>query len=236
MEIIHRISFNAKRSPAFVEELDRIGILEEQDIDTETQALLVIEFSESDPRWNKIHYMKQQDGGLHTVQTIFTDDEISASEVVRLYITHQEGYPQPKDTWVSTKPNYEVRCRVCGIYRQTEPFSIEAEPRLQSNGFMTLTWGSALFVSNQVIQTLVDENITGFQPWDVLIHNTGKPSENIQQLKLFEHTAPGLRDREEIGYEVCEACGERKYFAHSRGAMRYQRDACQPDRESFQAH
>jgi hypothetical protein len=213
-----------------------MGILKEQEIDVETEGLIVIRISEADPRCAAILDLRRNYGGVHHVQTFFSSEEILGSEFARLIIDYESGYPQPKNTWVSTKPNYEVLCQRCGIFKQIAPFSIKSEPNLRGKDFMTLIWGSPFLASNEVFQDLESAGIAGFQPWEVIIHPGGQPSETIKQLKILQRSEPGLIDAEEIGYEDCPECGRRKYFAHMRGAMRYRRESFPKDVDILESH
>lgn len=236
MEIMHRIAFNPKGHQAFLDALDKLGFVEEQNLDPNTDGLIVVWVDEADPRWETVAELTEEYRAVHQVQTYFTEDEILVSDLVRLSVTYELGYPQPEKTWVSTKPNYEQVCRSCGTFQQRDPFRIKSEPNLRGNDFMTLIWGRPIFGTNEVIAVLEEENISGFEPWEVLIHSTGIPSQRIQQLKITDQSEPGFLDAGAVGYEDCKECGERKYFAHRQGVMRYRRDAILEGVDIFSSH
>jgi len=236
MEIMHRIAFNAKVSPAFLDALDELGLVEEQDIDPNTDGLIVVWVDEADPRWKAVRGLREEYGGVHQVQTYFTQAEILAADLVRLSVTYAEGYPQPKRNWVSTKPNYDQPCHACGIFRQIAPFHIRSEPILRGHDFMTLIWGRPVLATNEVVQSLAKKEMSGYEPWKVLIHSSGTPSKRIQQIQIVERTKAGFVDSEVVGHEVCEECGETKYFAHLHGVMNYRRDAIPRDTDLMLSH
>ena len=230
MEIIHLVNLNSRLDSALLKKVQKLNIpYESLELPGGLSELITIEISESDPKWKKIKDRLAKFDVPHFCQTFFSDDEILDSEVIRLIVTYENGYPQPEDTWVSTTPNYDVHCTKCGIHRQIAPFEIKSEPKLQKNDFMTLYWGSPVFVTNQVLHTLEHESFTGFEPWNVLIHASKTASNKIKQLKVLQLTSPGLLDGEELGYEDCKECGERKYYSHMHGAMSYLRDSFPAD-------
>jgi hypothetical protein len=236
VEIMHRIAFNAKGNPAFLHALGQLGFVEEQGIDPNTDGLIVVWVDEADARWQTVRGLREEYGGAHQVQTYFTQAEILAADLVRLSVTYAEGYPQPKRNWVSTKPNYEQPCRSCGIFRQIAPFRIESEPILRGHDFLTLIWGSPILARNEVVKYLAEKGISGYEPWNVLIHSSGSPSKTIRQIQVVERTQAGFLDGDKVGHETCGECGETKYFAHLRGVMHYRRDALPEDIDLMLSH
>lgn len=237
MEIIHRISINSRKDSELFETVKSLDIVHQTvELPGGMSQLISFEITESSSKWTSIKDLIGQSDVPDVVQTSFTEDEILSSEIVRLIITYTEGYPQPKSTWVSTKPNYEVLCSRCGLFRQKEPFSIQSEPKLGDNKFMTLIWGSVVFVVKEVVQRLSEKSITGYQPWEVWLHDSGRSSEKIQQFYFSGQTAPGMMDGEAVDYEDCVECGERKYFAHTRGAMKYRRSSFPDGIDMLQSH
>jgi hypothetical protein len=188
-------------------------------------GVVAFEIEESDPRWPDIEMLIEKHKPLVFTQTFFTRDELLHADFVRLIVIFEHGYPQPESTWVSQKPNYEVLCPRCGIFQQVKPFTIKAEPKMRGNDFMTLLWGSPVFATAEVFLKLEGSGMQGFKSMDVMLQEGGKPSEKIKQLLATEGTEQGLLDQDGLGYERCEECGRRKYYAHRRGVMRYRRDA-----------
>jgi len=229
MKIVHRISFNVRRDPEFAKALHRMGILSDEDVGAKARGMVAFEIEESDERWQKVQALVKKYGGVHFTQTFFDKDEILQAELLRLVIIFERGYPQPEAIWVSEKPNYDVLCPRCNIFRQVKSFQIKDEPNLGSNDFMTLLWGSPVFASIETCYQLKESGIKGFEPWDVIIQKPGLPSQKIVQLKVTEETTPGLIDGEALGFEKCDDCGERKYYEHRRGLMGYRRDAITPN-------
>jgi hypothetical protein len=229
MKIVHRISINKRSDSSFATVLHRMGLLSDEDVGAEARGMVAFEIEESDTRWDKVQALVKKYGGVHITQTFFDKDEIIQAEIVRLVVIFERGYPQPEATWVSQKPNYNLLCPRCNSFQQVESFHIKDEPSLGGNNFMTLLWGSPVFLSIETYNQLKESGIKGFEPWDVIIQKTGLSSGNIVQLKVTKETTCGLIDGEALGFEKCDDCGERKYYSHRRGVMRYRRDAIPPN-------
>lgn len=229
MEILHRISLNVNTDRGITREFRKLGILSDADTGKDSMGVVFFEILESDPRWLEISNLVKKSNFLIFTQTFFEKDEILQSEYLRLIVIFEHGYPQPESTWVSQKPNYEVLCSKCGRFNQTRRFEIKAEPALRGNHFMTLLWGSPIFVSIEVLEKLESLGITGFQPMEVIVRKVGQPSSEIMQLLISKETDQGLVSDESVDYEQCDSCGQRKYYAHRRGVMQYQRNAIPPN-------
>ena len=225
MKIVHRISINVRSDSKFATALHHMGVLSDEDVGAKARGMVAFEIEESDERWHKVQALVKKHGGVHFTQTFFDKDEILQAELLRLVVIFERGYPQPETTWVSQKPNYNVLCPRCNIFQQVKNFQIKDEPNLGGNNFMTLLWGSPVLGSIETYDQLKESGIKGFEPWDVIIQKTSLTSEKIVQLKVTEETTRGLIDGEALGFEKCDDCGERKYYAHRRGVMEYRRDA-----------
>lgn len=229
MKILHRVSLNVETDKGFASDLREIGVLTEEDTGSDSMGVVAFEIVESDPNWPEVARLIEQYQPLVFTQTFFDEDELLEAEFVRLFVTYEHGYPQPEATWVRQKPNYEVLCPECGLFKQVKSFTIKVEPKLRGNHFMTLIWGSPVFATNEVVAKLEESGISGFNPVEVMVQESGQPTDKIMQLLVAEETEPGFLDQEKVGYEQCDSCGQRKYFAHRRGVMKYRRDAIPPN-------
>lgn len=226
MDVVHFISLNSRTDSQLYKAVKDLDIdFESLDLPGVHSKLINFEISEADDNWVHIKDLVEHLDVPNIIQTFFTQEEVTQSELLRLEVTKPKGYPQPQDRWVTESPNYHFQCNECGTFEQVESFRIKNEPNLGGQGFMTLHWSSPILVENEVDRILKANDISGYDSWDVLIHATGASSVEILQLYITEQTSPGLLHQEELGFDVCEACGERKYYAHTRGVMRYQRGA-----------
>ncbi len=228
MKIWHRITFGMKDSiDAIIEglEIKHIKTPIFQD-----NYLITFEMDESDSRWSQVAKLVSEKKAVDICETIFTNEEILDADWVRIIPKFEQGYPQPKATWVSNPASYENKCRRCGVgYHQVAPFRLAKEPRLGKHDFLCLYWTYTLFCTPRVLEALGAHDIRGYEVWDAIIDPTDRPSAIVRQL-LFPHlTGPGLSKADKNRPEACPECGITKYGYHSRGYMHYQRKAVQPD-------
>jgi hypothetical protein len=228
MKIMHRISFNTHRHPALLSRLQEIG-LKYTDIKFLGKGgnFISFEIFESDPRWINVHKRLKRESVVNRVETFFTDEEIIKSEWLRLVPTFEQGYPQPKNTWVDELPTYENICRQCGTYDQKSSFILKDEPYLHNKQFMVLIWTYAIFCDNSVFDEFEAHSFYGYRAWDAIVQKTGLSSQKIHQLFIPQIAEPGLVD---VGlrYQTCSTCGKRKYYPHVRGVMSINRGAIDP--------
>ncbi len=161
-------------------------------------------------------------------ETTFSETEILSAEWVRLIPNYAVGYPEPRQTWVTQRQNYEGFCSHCGTFAKENEFTILKEPALKFREFMTLIWGSALFCKNDVIEKILLHGIRGFSTQDVFVKKTKSVSKIIKQILTDNKTNPGLIQGEELHPELCGFCAQTKYFNHLRGIMHYDRKTIDP--------
>ncbi len=235
MEIWHRITYH--RLDAVDHILDELGIKYKKSPLPRDSYILTFEISESDSRWPQVAELLRARETLDLYDTIFTPEEISSAEWVRLIPTFEQGYPQPEATWVRNPINYEGECRQCGAgYRQVAPFRLAKEPRLGRHDFLSLYWTYTVFCIPRVLEALRAHAIRGYEVWEALLHKTGQPSKLVSQL-VFPHVAgPGLLDEDKLQPETCPQCGLTKYAYHKRGYMHFKREALQTDLDIVQTY
>lgn len=227
MEIWHRFTF--KGSALVDASIRDLRLKFERSPLFEGESLIHLDITESDPRWDSVRALSQQQLArtgyvLDISDTVFNLDEIAAADWIRAIPVFQQDYPQPKEGWEGVV--YEKKCPQCGVgYRQIAPFRIKSEPRLGKQDFVSLFWGHAVFCTGAVLDGLRDTAARGYEVWRVLIHRTDEPSRLVSQL-MFERVAkPGLAQRDKSQPEVCPQCGITKYAYHREGYMQIKRQA-----------
>ncbi len=227
MEINHRISFNGDVHVAFYTEVKRLNLkhiispLPGHDV-----GLVTFEITESNPGWGEIRELVELFDPLDLVGTSFSPEEIINSEWNRLVPMHEWGYPQPKSQMEWVQLTYENECPTCGAgYSQKAPFQIQKDPKLGKYSFFTLFWTYTLFCKRNVVNTLQNSGINGFEVWSANLQTTNQPSTLISQLTFPVITASGLANEDKKNPEACSECGIVKYSHHRRGIMHFQRRA-----------
>ncbi len=231
MEIWHRVAFNGDMKSGFKTVVEKIGIeYGIAPLPNHTTGLVYFDIDESDRRWTQVEELIRAKGASDIYDTLFTTEEILNAEWVRLIPTFEQGYPQPKATWVTNPVNYENACSKCGTgFRQMTPFRLAKEPRLGKNDFMTLYWTYALFATPKVFESLETHEIRGYERWKAIIHKTNQPCQTVSQLYIPHVSNPGLAELDKVQTETCSKCRITKYAPHMRGYMCYSRDALLPD-------
>lgn len=223
MEIQHRIAFNGDTKPKFKLNIDKLGIkYEVSPLPGHTIGLVYFDIFESDPNWMQVQTLVQEIGASDVYDTIFTEEEILGAPWSRLIPVFEQGYPQPESSWSVNPITYEGHCPECGVYeKQGDNFRIKKEPRLGKNQFMTLHWGYALFTTSTVLAELANQQVQGYEVWDVLIHKTGRASKTISQIYIPHVAKAAFIPEEGLRRKECPRCGTTKYFPHMRGYMHF---------------
>jgi hypothetical protein len=178
----------------------------------------------------------RQKGSKSIVNTVFAEEEILNADWVRLVPTFEQGYPQPKETWITNPTNYGEHCPQCGIFRQTTNFRLRTEPNLVKNDFMSLYWTYALFCTPEVLGELQAHKIQGYEIWDAIIHKTGVPSKKVFQLFIPSIVKPGLVQAKDLMKETCSSCNVTRYYPHKRGILYLEREALSPNVDIVQTY
>lgn len=227
MEINHRVSINGDADAGFYAEVKRLGIEHIiSPLPGHAVGVVTFQIAESDPRWGAIQQMIEYYGAADFTGTSFSTEEIVNSEWNRLVPLHEWGYPQPEKNMQWKQLAYNQMCPACGVgHTQVAPFHLAKEPRLGKYHFFTLLWTYTLFCKREVVDTLIKNDITGYEVWEAVFHKSNQPSTLVAQLILSEISAPGLFEGDKNRPEKCSACGITKYGHHRRGKLRYSKDA-----------
>jgi hypothetical protein len=226
MEINHRITINATAAPELFAEFDILGIYNKKiQLPGKGGTLVSYEIKESDLHWRNVSELIQKNRVLDIVDTFFDDDEIKKAEWSRLVSTFERGYPQPKLHWPLKQMTYKDVCPKCGTRVQSQSLRIQHEPSLGQNSFMSLIWCGEILCIQNVLEAFARIKATGYQPWPVLIHKSGQPSEKVSQIYISDIALPGLIVDENYNRVKCSECGVTKYVSHMRGLMALKRSS-----------
>jgi hypothetical protein len=235
MEIWHRITFG--HIDGVDATIEAMNIKHKRNPLPGGGYLIHIDINESDPQWPQLAAVVRQKNALDMHDTIFTPEEILNAEWVRLIPVFEQGYPQPKETWVENSINYENECSKCGVgFRQKTPFRLAKEPCLGKNDFVCLYWTYTLFCPSKVLETLRAHQLRGYEVWEAIIHRTNQPSKVVSQLVFPNVAMPGLADVDKVKPETCPQCGITKYAPHMRGYMHLKREALMSEMDFLQTY
>lgn len=234
MEIYHRITFGSYENVK--SELDAMQIQYKVSELGGTSYIMTFDIVESDPRWPHVAALVRAKEAPDFFETVFDDQEVLAAKVLRLVVTYEQGYPQPKSRWFDKRPNWDNYCKSCGTHRQISSYYITREPTLRRIDFMALFWGDGIFAKHEVFAGLTAHNINGFEKWDVLLRGAKQPSKVIAQLFLPVIARPGFIAQENVRSVECSSCNARKYAPNMRGIMYFRGDALPADVDMLQTY
>lgn len=181
-----RISFRKQ------ELLELVSLLEQQRIPYissllpgSDNPLISFEVFDNHPAWPTISALREQYHFSLLYTHVFSQKEIRSALWCRVGLVNHVGYPQPENEWLATRFTYEgydAETKVHG--RQVQSFRIKREPKLKNKQFMDLTWPQELFVKKEVVEKLEEIGATGYEVWDLLLHGTGQPANEVVQLAV----------------------------------------------------
>ncbi len=186
MRVKYRIGFRKSKSQELMAVIEQHNIKHNsRDLPGSTDPLITFDVYDTHVAWETISDLVSKNRISHLHTNVFTKKEIRFAQWCRVKLIHHVGYPQPEDEWLSTRftyANYDPESRT--FSHQVEDFRIKQEPRLKNKHFMDLTWPYEIFARIEVIEELKAAKVKGYIARDVLIHDTGKPSKEIQQIVI----------------------------------------------------
>ncbi len=147
---------------------------------------------------------------IHAVAAEFNKDDLDHAEYVAFTGLRSFGYPQPEDTFDYLDDVYDTtnHCKTCRIVGgvQKGPFRIKTD-KLKYGAFGLEWTHDEIFLSREIYQNYFRNRGIGFKP--VLIHRTGKESENFVQLEIKE--VPWNFEMSDMKFEFCSDCNRKNY-------------------------
>lgn len=152
----------------------------------------------------------QVHNAMYAVGADFERSDIFNARWLALTGLSEFGYPQPEDTFDFVDMVYDSShsCKTCGVVsaRQKNPFRIKSD-KTKLKAF-ELEWVfDEIFVKKELHEELFTP--LGIGSWPVIIHGTGRESENLVQLDLPE--CEWAFDMTGIEFEFCSECNRKKY-------------------------
>jgi hypothetical protein len=230
MQIWHRANLSPEVEPWLQDHKVRYEYVYSS-IDPSRVTNLLATVSESNSGWP--HIAQLVTSSAVTVWTEFTRDEILEADWLIARPEYAIGYPRPEETiWSSLYT--ENRCAKCGVgWRQIAPFQIQKEPGMRRYSFASFWGGFELFCSPEVVATFESEHIEGYTIWPILLHKTGEPSRQLQQVIVPQTAEEALVEEvassEHFAEHLCPNCNQTWYDHHLRGMLPLKRAALLPD-------
>jgi hypothetical protein len=220
MDVWHRITFNKIENVGTL--LDSLNIKYKKSLLPKGNYIIYLDIYESDPSWPIVNALN----GFDWYNSVFTNDEILESELVRLIPAFERGYPQPKNYKTFMENTYELRCPRCGAGNQQKAsIRLAKEPYLGKHHFMSTIWNAGLFCTHEVLNQLQTHDITGYQVWPVFINPKKEKSQILSQILFTNVAQPALADVDKMNPEKCPVCGTTHYDPLKRGFMHLKREA-----------
>lgn len=230
MDIIHRVTFYSQQHRGIEQTLREMAIKYTVSPRNDGNHVINAAVYESDPNWLQIRkILGEKYFDRHFLyNTVFSDEEIRATEWLRLEVRIEQGYPQPESKWGNGQaPNQDGYCSRCGIFsRQVSPYCMKKEPKLKKWDFFMMYWVPPIFAKNHVFEIFAKHQLKGFERQDVLIYRTKQPAEHVAQLVTPCTANPGYLEEQAIRAIHCEECSRTKYLkGFEKTMMQVRRDA-----------
>lgn len=231
MKVVHRVSFHPKHHPKVKKRFLKLGIeLKELFMHGDPKYSLGCHFdiSEDDPLWPQVSKTIEKSKILTVPKAEFTREEISSAEWVRIDPVYfeDEGFPEPHldDSWKKASFDYDNECPECGIgLLQKAPIRLKGEPNLENNDFMSIFWVYAIFARPEVLDTMMENNIQGFEISPAIDHSSNVSLKTVKQMKVINELSPGII-ADNLQREA-RKCAHIKYYGISHVVMKYQKSA-----------
>ncbi len=222
MKVRYRIGFRKSKSQELMAVIKQHNVkYKSGDMPGSTDPLITFDVYDTHVAWEKISDLVEKNNISYLHTNVFSKKEIRSAPWCRVRLINHVGYPQPENEWLSTHftyANYDQESRT--FSHQVEDFRIKKEPKLKNKHFMDLTWPHEMFARKEVIEKFRAANAKGYIARDVLIHDTGKPSREIQQIVVPKITGADaiLTDHPTVPISTSTVV---KYMPYTRGVLEF---------------
>ena len=205
MNIMHRISYNDKKSKK---------IFQQMNIKSKGEIVCYFDIGENDENWKQVQEVVRHSKGEiidNQFKTLFSKKELSASQYFVMVPTWHFLYPEPKDDFEYENITYDSskKCSFCnqGLV-QKDLFSIREAPKWGNKDIGQLNWIFDEFFVTERLKNLLCEkfNLTFSQ---VRIHQTNIFCKNVFKLEI--ESSVEIEDKQILDFETCPVCGRIKY-------------------------
>ncbi|MGI9388490.1 MAG: hypothetical protein ACR2O1_00405 [Boseongicola sp.] len=166
---------------------------------------------EEDPVWSSFKDRLLENSGRVSSRAVYSEEELKRAPYLEIIARGHHGYPQPERNFGYVKEVYEKKgyCEGCGIgARQKAPFRIRKEFGARHSHFLQLNWVfDEFFVRAPVVEALIDAGVTGISWQAPVIHKSGAPSAEVEQMMVENSMMPSL-DAKGFPTVTCKANNE----------------------------
>ncbi len=225
MDISIHIGFRTDETPKLIDYLEKHQIPYDPG-----EIISALDILQSSIYWPAISDYINEYQLLVLPETLFTNDELSAAEWLRVRSKWRAGYPQPEGNFGYENITYrnDRLCGSCGCgLEQIDSFRIKKSPKWGKRNFFELNWvGDELFVSNRARQVLEQKGITGISFKEVKNKNGTEIFPDVQQMFIHNIISEGMiEDSTSIKESyICPTCQTKKYIPSGVGMMKYHRE------------
>lgn len=211
MKIKHRIGITIDKYQRKI--LIEIGLIERNN----QEEFFVFELFDDDVKYQSFKKYINEWNLPDLIETEFTTSELNSASLLVYNYTWSNGYPQPEDDfgYIGTTYKKEGYCKSCGTgLVQQEPFRIKKEPVWGNKKLFDLNWVfDEIFVSKEAYETIFKGFGIGCR--EVRLFKKETAIQNTVQLEI--PTTSIEINLENQTYEICNACGIKKYSPQIKG-------------------
>ncbi|WP_191018209.1 hypothetical protein [Treponema zioleckii] len=205
MNIIHRISYNDKKTEK---------IFQQMNIKSKGGLVHYFDIGENDCNWEQIKKIVNQSNGIiidNQYKTIFSKKELALSKYFVMIPTWHFLYPEPQNNFGYEQSTYNSskKCVCCnrGLIRK-DLFAIQKEPKWGSKDIGQLNWiFDEFFVTEKLKKLLSNEFDMTFSK--VRLYQTNDFCQNTFNLEI--NAIIEIENKDTLDFEICPKCGNIKY-------------------------
>lgn len=212
MRVVHRISVASSGSVA--------ASLSELGVRVASAGLVSFEVAESDPSWAAVEAWARSHGAVDVPTTQFSAGELEAASWLELVADWHHGYPQPEKDFGYLRVTFDGACPVCGVgRRQVGAFQLKGEPKWGRRNVLQLNWVfDEFFVTPELWSSVFEPIGVAARP---VVDRKGSLLQAVVQLVVEAEVDV---ETDGLARQVCDACGQAKFAAPTRGFSPEPRD------------
>lgn len=208
---LHR--FFANNNVEFERHLLELGVAYRAE-DSSLGRTVQLRIAESSPHWPQLRETYCLFDVVHTLQLLYSPEEMHRADWFELGSTAHFGFPQPagNNGYLAATYAADTGCIACGIgLQQIRPFRLSRSPSHQRKHVFSLNWVfGEFFLSSPARFQYEQECLTGASFDSPVLHRNNTIIRDWHQLVVPSHQ-PTTLDGTEMEIECCAACGRTKH-------------------------
>lgn len=224
MRIKHRYALNYNESIREIIDFLKVKKIKYDD----SYAILIVEIYEDNPDWSNLNDLMIKYDASELIECVYTPKEISSAKWLRIRSKWRSEYPQPEDGYEKVTYDLTQYCSGCGCQSvQNDYFRLKRTPKWGKRNFLMIHWvESELFVHDEVVKLIMQEELKGFDFLPVLKYKSNEPLDNIKQIKVLNTLNFGMILKDEDIKKVlkCPKCNSKKYILSGRAKIVFNKE------------